>query len=635
MMKKQIALVALLFLGMSCFNASAQFKKFNLGKAIQAGKDAAQAISLSDADIAAMSKEYMEWMDKHNPLTKPDSEYGKRLERLTGNIKEVDGMKVNFGVYEVVDVNAFACGDGSVRICAGLMDVMTDEEVMAVIGHEIGHVIHTDSKDAMKNAYFRSAVKNAAGAASSQVAKLTDSELGAMAEALAGAQYSQKQEYEADAYGVEFCVKNNIDPYGMYKSLNKLLELSNGAPASSYMQRMFSSHPDTAKRVARAKELADKYIEEYFIDAKGLGIHHATVHPRATENIDAIIDIIQKLFDSGYAYNVDGDVYYSTKKFKSYGKLSHQPLEDLESGARIEVNEDKHEPMDFALWKKQKPGEPAWESPWGMGRPGWHIECSAMANKYLDKTIDIHSGGQDLIFPHHENEIAQSEAANCCQFANYWVHNGYINVDNRKMSKSLGNFFTVRDVAKEFDYEVIRFFMLSAHYRSPINFSKDLMESASSALERIYTCIDTLKFLKKTASGEDARPEEIPVLEAVNGYKQKFIDAMDDDLNTADAISVIFEIVSEVNKNITSASEPSEYLIEYILSVFDELGSVLGILGRKEKETVPDEVKEMLEERKNARADKDWAKSDLIRDKLKDFGYSVKDTAQGQQLIKL
>ena len=383
------------------------------------------------------------------------------------------------------------------------------------------------------------------------------------------------------------------------------------------------------------KELADKYIEEYFIDAKGLGIHHATVHPRATENIDAIIDIIQKLVDSGYAYNVDGDVYYSTKKFKSYGKLSHQPLEDLESGARIEVNEDKHEPMDFALWKKQKPGEPAWESPWGMGRPGWHIECSAMANKYLDKTIDIHSGGQDLIFPHHENEIAQSEAANCCQFANYWVHNGYINVDNRKMSKSLGNFFTVRDVAKEFDYEVIRFFMLSAHYRSPINFSKDLMESASSALERIYTCMDTLKFLKETASGEDARPEEIPVLEAVNGYKQKFIDAMDDDLNTADAISAIFEIVSEVNKNITSASEPSEYLIEYILSVFDELGSVLGILGRKEKETVPDEVKEMLEERKNARADKDWAKSDLIRDKLKDFGYSVKDTAQGQQLIKL
>ena len=263
-MKKNFFIITAVVCGMSCTTtAYAQFKiggkKINVTKVVQAGTDAVKAISLSDADIAAMSKEYMEWMDTHNPLTKPDTDYGKRLEKLTGNIKEVDGLKVNFGVYEVIDVNAFACGDGSVRICAGLMDVMTDEEVMAVIGHEIGHVIHTDSKDAMKNAYLRSAVKNAAGAASSQVAKLTDSELGAMAEALAGAQYSQKQEYEADAYGVEFCVKNNIDPYGMYKSLNKLLELSNGAPASSYMQRMFSSHPDTAKRVARAKELADKY----------------------------------------------------------------------------------------------------------------------------------------------------------------------------------------------------------------------------------------------------------------------------------------------------------------------------------------------------------------------------------------
>lgn len=256
-MKKQIALVALFMLGMS-FTASAQFgKKLNLGKALQAGKDVVSAVTLSDADIATMSKEYMQWMDTHNKLTAADSEYGKRLERLTGKIKEVDGLKVNFGVYEVVDVNAFACGDGSVRICAGLMDAMTDEEVMAVVGHEIGHVVHTDSKDAMKNAYLRSAVKNAAGAASDKVAKLTDSELGAMAEALAGAQYSQKQEYEADEYGVQFCAKNNIDPYGMYNALNKLLELSKGAPASSYMQRMFSSHPDTAKRVARAKELAD------------------------------------------------------------------------------------------------------------------------------------------------------------------------------------------------------------------------------------------------------------------------------------------------------------------------------------------------------------------------------------------
>lgn len=261
-MKKQVLMVALFAMGMS-FTATAQFgKKVNLGKALQAGKDIATAVTLSDADIAAMSQEYMQWMDTHNPLATPESEHGKRLEKLTGNIKEVDGMKVNFGVYEVVDVNAFACGDGSVRICGGLMDVMSDAEVLAVIGHEIGHVVNTDSKDAMKNAYLRSAVKNAAGAASDQVAKLTDSELGALAESLAGAQFSQKQENAADDYGFNFCVKNNIDPYGMYNSLNKLLELSKGAPASSYMQRMFSSHPDTAKRVARTKEKADNYTKK-------------------------------------------------------------------------------------------------------------------------------------------------------------------------------------------------------------------------------------------------------------------------------------------------------------------------------------------------------------------------------------
>ena len=261
MMKKQIALVALLFLGMSCFNASAQFKKFNLGKAIQAGKDAAQAISLSDADIAAMSKEYMEWMDKHNPLTKPDSEYGKRLERLTGNIKEVDGMKVNFGVYEVVDVNAFACGDGSVRICAGLMDVMTDEEVMAVIGHEIGHVVHTDSKDAMKNAYLAAAAKSAAGAAGGVLEKLTDSQLGEIAQALSNAQFSQKQETEADEYGFEFCIKHGFDPYGMANALEKLNNLSEGQKASKF-QQMFSSHPDSTKRASRMKEKADAYLNK-------------------------------------------------------------------------------------------------------------------------------------------------------------------------------------------------------------------------------------------------------------------------------------------------------------------------------------------------------------------------------------
>ncbi len=382
------------------------------------------------------------------------------------------------------------------------------------------------------------------------------------------------------------------------------------------------------------KELADQYIDEYFVDAKGLGIHEATVHPRATENIEAIIGIIKHLIENGYAYNVDGDVYYSTKKFKEYGKLSHQPLEDLESGARIEVNEDKQDPMDFALWKKQKPGEPAWESPWGMGRPGWHIECSAMANKYLAKTIDIHSGGQDLIFPHHENEIAQSEAANGCQFANYWVHNGYINVDNRKMSKSLGNFFTVRDVAKEFDYEVIRFFMLSAHYRSPINFSKDLMDSAKSALDRIYTCMETLKFLSENSKQDTIKDDENQVKQAFDGYKQKFIDAMEDDLNTADAISELFEIVGEANKKLTAENEPSKEILDYALSMLSELGGVLGLLNKSD-EGVPAEVQSLLDERQTARAEKNWAKSDEIRDTLKEMGYAVKDTPKGQQISRL
>ena len=379
------------------------------------------------------------------------------------------------------------------------------------------------------------------------------------------------------------------------------------------------------------KQLADEYIAEYFTDAQGLGIKKATVHPRATENIDAIIELVSELEKKGYAYNVDGNVYYRTKKFKDYGKLSHQPLEDLESGARIDINEDKEDPMDFALWKKQKPGEPAWESPWGMGRPGWHIECSAMANRYLDKTIDIHSGGQDLIFPHHENEIAQSEAANGCCFANYWIHNGYINVDNKKMSKSLGNFFTVRDVAKEFDYEVIRFFMLSAHYRSPINFSKDLMESAKSALGRIYTCLDTLDFLEKSAEDRAENEEESKVIAGLDGHKQRFIAAMDDDINTADAISAIFELVSDVNKVITQ--NPSKEVCKKCADTIRELGAVLGLLG-KEKEGTDDDIQSIVAERAEARAAKDWAKSDELRDKIKEMGYIVKDTPQGQQIIK-
>ena len=383
------------------------------------------------------------------------------------------------------------------------------------------------------------------------------------------------------------------------------------------------------------KELADQYINEYFIDAKGLGIKEATVHPRATENIHTIIELVENLIEKGYAYNVDGDVYYSTKKFEEYGKLSHQPLEDLESGARIDVNEDKNDPMDFALWKKQKPGEPAWESPWGLGRPGWHIECSAMANTYLGKTIDIHSGGQDLIFPHHENEIAQSEAANCCQFANYWIHNGYINVDNRKMSKSLGNFFTVRDVAKEFDYEVIRFFMLSAHYRSPINFSKDLMDSAKSGLERIKNCIANMEFFAQSANDRALNDEETALSNALDEYKEKFIKAMDDDVNTADAISVIFEVVALANKSITAESNTALSVIKKAVELIYELGGVLGILYKDEEEGLPADIEALLEKRAEARKNKNWAESDAIRDELKSLGYEVKDTPQGQQLTRI
>ena len=378
------------------------------------------------------------------------------------------------------------------------------------------------------------------------------------------------------------------------------------------------------------KELADQYIAEYFIDAKGLGIKEATVHPRATENIDAIIDIVKDLEEKGYAYNVDGDVYFSPKKFKEYGKLSHQPLEDLEAGARINVNEDKKDPMDFALWKKQKTGEPAWESPWGMGRPGWHIECSAMANKFLAHTIDIHSGGQDLIFPHHENEVAQSECANGCTFANYWLHNGYINIDNKKMSKSLGNFFTVREIAEEFDYEVIRIFMLSSHYRSPINFSKTIMESAKSALDRLYNCVSDLEFKLSNAGFDAMTEDEKKFKEVLEGYKTKYIDALDDDFNTADGISVIFEIVADVNKNISA--ESSKEMISFALDLIRELTGVLGLLSKDKKDEISPEIQGLLDARAEARANKDWAKSDEIRDALKEMGIIVKDTAQGQQI---
>ncbi len=372
------------------------------------------------------------------------------------------------------------------------------------------------------------------------------------------------------------------------------------------------------------KELGERFINEYFEDASALGIDRATVHPKATENIDAIIEIVKKLEEKGFAYNVDGDVYFSTKKFREYGKLSKQPLEDLEAGARIDINDTKRDVMDFALWKKQKPGEPAWESPWGMGRPGWHIECSAMANKYLGETIDLHSGGQDLIFPHHENEIAQSESANGKPFANYWMHNGYININNQKMSKSLGNFFTVRDIREKYESEVIRFFMLSAHYRNPINFSDVLMEQAKSAVGRVYTCIENLEFLKQGANDDKA---DDSILQSLNEFKKKYIAAMDDDLNTADAIAAIFDIVYLANTKIDDKS--SKKTIDSVIELIRELGSVLGLFNKNEEKSLDDEIEALIEERTKARAEKNWAKADEIRDKLKEMNIVLEDTPQG------
>lgn len=376
------------------------------------------------------------------------------------------------------------------------------------------------------------------------------------------------------------------------------------------------------------KTVSEKYIEEFWKDVKGMNFKEATVHPKATENIDEIINIISTLVEKGYAYAVEnGDVYFSPKKFKEYGKLSHQPLEDLEAGARINIGELKKEPMDFALWKGAKPGEPYWESPWGKGRPGWHIECSAMVRRYLGETIDIHCGGQDLIFPHHENEIAQSECCNGVTFANYWMHNGYINVDNVKMSKSLGNFFTVRDVAEKYGYEPIRYLMISSQYRSPINYSVDIIEQCKSSLQRLYTCRDNLDFA--IANGADALPENADEIKKLfDSRREQFITAMDDDLNTADAISAVFELVRDINTNVIGENA-SKALAEYAAKVFDELTDVLGLVYNRKTDSLEADIEALIEARQQARKEKNWAEADRIRDELKAQGIILEDTPQG------
>ena len=374
-------------------------------------------------------------------------------------------------------------------------------------------------------------------------------------------------------------------------------------------------------------EISERYIKEFWTDADGLNVRHATINPKATENIDAIIQIISTLIEKGYAYEAQGDVYFSTEKFKDYGKLSHQPLEDLEAGARIMVGEVKREPMDFAVWKAAKPGEPAWDSPWGKGRPGWHIECSAMNWRYLGDTIDIHCGGQDLIFPHHENEIAQSECFTGKPFAHYWMHNGYINVDNVKMSQSLGNFFTVRDVAEKYGYEPIRYLLISAQYRSPINYSTDIIEQCIAALNRLYTCRDSLDFELKNAADAEHDGDKA-VIDGFNKYREQFIAAMDDDLNTADAIASIFELVRDINTNVVGKT-PSKALVEGAIAMFDELTGVLGLVYNRKTETLDSDVEALIEARTNARKEKNWAEADRIRDQLKEMGIVLEDTAQG------
>lgn len=379
-----------------------------------------------------------------------------------------------------------------------------------------------------------------------------------------------------------------------------------------------------------AQEISERYIKECKQDMADMNVRPATVHPLATQEIGGMIEMITTLIEKGYAYETDGTVYFRTRKFKEYGKLSHKNLDDLRSGNRsllVTGEDQKEDPLDFVLWKPKKKGEPFWESPWGQGRPGWHIECSVMAKHYLGEEIDIHAGGEDLIFPHHENEIAQSECCNGKPFAHYWLHNGFLNIDNRKMSKSLGNFFTVRDIKEKYDLQVLRFFMLSAHYRSPLNFSAELMEAAKNGLERIVNAVDNLKYLEENTNLIDLTKEEADALPEVKAFAARFDEAMDDDLNTADAVSVLFELVKYANSNVSAGSSK-----EFIRAVKDEileLGDILGLILEKKEEILDADIEKLIEERQAARKARDFAKADAIRNQLQKMGIVLLDTREG------
>ena len=379
-----------------------------------------------------------------------------------------------------------------------------------------------------------------------------------------------------------------------------------------------------------AEVISKRYIEECKKDMDAMNIKPATKNPLATEEICGMVDMIRTLIDKGYAYEKNGTVYYRTRKFKDYGKLSHKNLDDLQSGGRtllVTGEDEKEDPLDFVLWKPKKEGEPAWESPWSEGRPGWHIECSEMSKKYLGEQIDIHAGGEDLIFPHHENEIAQSEAANGKEFARYWMHNGFLNIDNRKMSKSLGNFFTVREISEKYDLQVLRFFMLSAHYRSPLNFSAELMEAAKNGLERILTAADNLKFLAGNASSEVMTDEEKELFLKTQEYTDSFERAMDDDFNTADAIAAVFELVKYINTT-ADGTRSKEYL-DSLYKRLESLTDVLGIIIEKKEEMLDEEIEAMIEKRQAARKERNFALADQIRDELLARGIILEDTREG------